>query len=503
MASTRVDPLIGRLFAGRYRVESLIATGGMGKVYRARQQSPDRLVALKVVRGDLAAGANAAERFRRELSATALIEHPHTVRVYDFGQATDGELFYAMELLQGETLRQAIAREGALAPDRAVRIARQAAKALGAAHDKGIVHRDIKPDNLMLTSPYGEQDYVKVLDFGLARFAEGAPEERRALTATGLLLGTPDYMAPEQAEDGLVDGRTDLYALGCVLYQAVTGSPPFSATTPLSLLYKHLHETPRPPSALMPRVPAALDALILRLLAKSPADRHPSANAVIVALDEVARSMGLAPADTTPFERPRAGTHVVAAPEVDDRPTEVVPTPTPLRRAAAAPEPVQTDAAARPRRVGMMVAAVVVPLTALAVGIFAGAQRDDRHEPAARPPAETAEARMAPGGDSAPRTVSGPAVAPGPSATPSGGAAGPAAEPPSAPAATPPVILARPLERRDAETPAPQGRRVEAEAPPLASVGDAGRPAVPTPRVTTKRPRPTPLPDRPRALEPW
>lgn len=550
---TREDPLIGRLYAGRYRIESLIATGGMGKVYRARQQSPNRLIALKVVRGDLAAGANAGERFKRELSATALIEHPHTVRVYDFGQAADGELFYAMELLHGETLRQLVGREGALAPDRAVRVARQMAKALGAAHDKGIVHRDIKPDNVMLTSPYGEQDFVKVLDFGLARFAEGAPDERHALTATGLLLGTPDYMAPEQAEERAIDGRTDLYALGCVLYQILTGAPPFTATTPLRVLYKHLHEPPRPPSELNPLVPPALDALILRLLAKSPDERPATAHETIVALDEVTRSMGVAPpADTAPFERPRprvdAPTHLMPTPPgfgvdevpADSHPTEVVPTPVPLSAAPVAPRPapiasrpapvapvaapaaplptppsrtpaaprgsvpasLETDAPLtqeRPRRKAMLAAAIVVPLVALGIGIFAGSQRDDANRPPEAPRTPVASTPIAPTKQAAAQASPASSQDEAPEAAMAAEAKMPEIERSETKGGAPaPAVLVvaddRQIERRTAEDPRAQPRRDNLEStPPRAAVSQRA----------PSRPRPAPRPPAPRAVEPW
>ena len=283
------DPWIGTTFAERYRVERRLGEGGMGVVYAARQLTMDRVVALKVLSTDLSGSSASRARFVREMKAASRIEHPNTVRVYDFGEGDQGQLFLTMELLDGRTLQHELHERGALDLHRVLAIGETIARALAAAHQEGVVHRDLKPENVMLLDKYGERDQVRVLDFGIARLLDG--DESDAVTRTGSLLGTPLYMSPEAALGQKVDGRADLYALGLILFQMATGQLPFRDAQPLRVLYMHAHQVPPSPATLSPgRVPAALDALILRLLAKNPADRPADATSAALALRAIAES---------------------------------------------------------------------------------------------------------------------------------------------------------------------------------------------------------------------
>jgi hypothetical protein len=258
----------------------------MGVVYKAHQVHMDRWVALKVLPKRLVGDVASVQRFYREMKAATRVEHPNTVRIYDFGHTEDGELFLAMELLQGETLLELINREAPLPPKRIVHIGRQIAKALGAAHAAGIVHRDLKPENVFVLQLYGELDHVKVLDFGVARLDSGVDDGTPTLTTTGQVVGTPYYMAPEQAMGKPAEPRSDLYSLGVVLYRMATGVVPFRESTPVMVLYQHVHSAPIPPRELHPEcVPQALEDVILTLLEKRVDDRPPTAEAAIGLLD--------------------------------------------------------------------------------------------------------------------------------------------------------------------------------------------------------------------------
>ncbi|MGM0577344.1 MAG: protein kinase domain-containing protein [Myxococcota bacterium] len=290
------DALIGRTLAGRYRVDRLLGRGGMGSVYAAEHMAIERPVALKVLAPHLSEDPAQVERFNQEARASSRLEHPNTIRVFDYGQSEDGQLFLAMELLEGEELSRVIRREGALEPARAVRIARQMGKSIGEAHQAGVIHRDLKPDNVFLSQIYGERDFVKVLDFGIAKFTDGSPAQQ-SLTQTGFIAGTPLYIAPEHALGQQVTARTDLYSLGVMLYEMLTGVLPFRADTPLGIVMKHIHEAPPPLREKKPdlEIPRDLEALVLRLLSKKPKDRPASAKEVGDALDAVDFSGSSAP----------------------------------------------------------------------------------------------------------------------------------------------------------------------------------------------------------------
>ena len=270
---------VGRL--GPYRVFKVLGAGGMGVVLQAEDAALRRLVALKVMRPALAVSATARERFLREARATAALANDHIVTIYQVGEDR-GIPFLAMQLLQGETLEARLRREGKLPTVEVLRIGRDIALGLAAAHERGLIHRDVKPANLWLEAPAGR---VKVLDFGLARAADGEV----GLTGSGGIVGTPAYMAPEQVE-GAADHRADLFSLGCVLYRLTTGRPPFEGSTPLHELRNVAFQHPEPPSRWNPETPAALSHLIQRLLSKDREDRPSSALAVVHALDEMGRA---------------------------------------------------------------------------------------------------------------------------------------------------------------------------------------------------------------------
>jgi hypothetical protein len=267
---------------GRYRLRRRLASGGMGDVWVAYHPGLKRDVAVKVLRHE-AGSPDAIHRFELEARATAELLHPNTIRVFDYGATDDGLWYYVMELLTGETLQEHVDRFGPLPPARAVHIAGQAARALGEAHERGIVHRDVKPRNLFLTSLGGEHDFVKVLDFGIAKVLEDV--DASSVTRTGLVLGTPSYMSPEVVLGRPADARSDVYALGAVLYFLVCGVPPFEALETRALFAAHVNQEPIPPSQRLGReLPADLEVVILRALKKDPGERYASASELALAL---------------------------------------------------------------------------------------------------------------------------------------------------------------------------------------------------------------------------
>jgi serine/threonine protein kinase len=274
--STDNDPLIGRVVGGGFRVVKMIGAGAMGTVYQAEQLSLSKPVAIKLLRGELMSDEKLIKRFELEAKNASSLNHPNSIQIIDFGRDED-VLYIAMELLRGVDLGQVLLREGPLALGRAGRIIDQVLGALDEAHAAGIVHRDLKPANVMIVSRRGEPDFVKVCDFGIAKCQTG--RDGPGLTMKGLVCGTPEYMAPEQARGEDVDARADLYAAGVILYQLVTGELPFSAASAVEILSKHIADPVEPPSLRRPqaKIPPALDRLILRALAKAPHERPQSA----------------------------------------------------------------------------------------------------------------------------------------------------------------------------------------------------------------------------------
>ncbi len=274
-ADVKAVAMIGREIAGRYRIRSKLGEGAMGAVYEAEQLSLKRAVAVKVLKPGLASSELLLRRFNAEAEAVAKLGHPNTVTIYDFGQDTDGSLFIAMELIEGRSLRSMIQHAAPFPIRRALAIASQIAASLADAHSQDIVHRDLKPDNVMLQERGRTRDIVRVLDFGIAKLRDEGRAPQMQMTQEGDMIGTPQYMAPEQIRAEVIDGRTDIYALGCILYEMVTGRLPHEAATVLSLVSKHLLDRPVPPSQRRPdlAVPPAIDELILGAMAKDPAAR--------------------------------------------------------------------------------------------------------------------------------------------------------------------------------------------------------------------------------------
>ena len=277
------DPLIGRQVIGQYRIEKKIGVGGMGAVYLAQQTSVSRPAVIKVLRSQHGGSSeDGTARFAVEAKAASSLNHPNIVTIYNYGAMEDGTLFLAMEYIAGETLAERLNRCGPLPVDRAVHIATQIARALGEAHAHGVVHRDLKPANVMLVDRAGEPDFVKVLDFGIAKVDDAG------VTSTGYVVGTPRYMSPEQLLGKRLDCRSDIYSAGIVLYEMLAGVTPFQSETPMGWMHQHLEVPPKPPSALAKggKIPAPVESVVLRALAKAPADRPPSME--MFALDLVA-----------------------------------------------------------------------------------------------------------------------------------------------------------------------------------------------------------------------
>jgi eukaryotic-like serine/threonine-protein kinase len=275
------DEYIGKTLARKYRVEALIGEGGMGKVYRARQLVLDKPVVLKVLRQSLLSDERTVARFQREAKAASRLNHPNSISILDFGQAEDGALFIAMEFVPGEDLHQLLSREWPLGEGRVIRIVSQVLSALSDAHGAGVIHRDLKPENIMVEQRRNEADFVKVLDFGIAKITDASGEDGPALTRAGFVCGTPEYMSPEQARGASLDHRSDLYAVGVLLYQLMTGLLPFESDSAVGFATKHLTEEPPPPSRRRPdaRISVGMERLILRTLSKDPEDRPANAEA--------------------------------------------------------------------------------------------------------------------------------------------------------------------------------------------------------------------------------
>jgi serine/threonine protein kinase len=267
------DPLVGTIVAGKYEIIDKLGEGGMGSVYRAKQAPIDRLVAVKVLLGKLAEDEVAVKRFEQEAKAVSKMQHPNTVTIFDYGKTDDGRLYLVMEFLKGRTLTDLLRADGPLSPAVTVHIVRQVCASLTGAHAAGIIHRDLKPDNIFLTDVGADRNFVKVLDFGVAKLADD--KNAATLTQTGMIFGTPKYMSPEQAEGKPIDFRADIYAIGVVMFEMLTARPPFLADTAVALLLKHISEPPpefkriRPDLNIHPR----LEAITMKALAKNPDDR--------------------------------------------------------------------------------------------------------------------------------------------------------------------------------------------------------------------------------------
>ncbi len=272
---------VGRVLGGRYQLDQVIGSGGMGEIYRARRLHIGDTVAVKVLRPDVIENEKTRQRFYREARAAAMLHHPNAVVIHDFGEDTDGTAYIVMELLTGRSLRKLLVDDGTVNPRRAYGVIKQACAALDAGHRNGIVHRDIKPDNIYLLDAHQDEDLIKILDFGIAKLHDKALDtlsiEEQRLTNVGTVIGTPHYMSPEQCQGEEADARSDIYSLGIVLYEMLTGVVPFVAKTPTGVAIKHVTEQPRPLRELNPSLSPAIENAVLRALEKNPNSRPQTA----------------------------------------------------------------------------------------------------------------------------------------------------------------------------------------------------------------------------------
>src|SRR5580698_6647371 len=275
---TNEDPLVGRTLPGGYVILDLVGIGGMGRVYRAEQTVLARTVAVKIIHPHLVGEENAAARFITEARAASRLNHPNSVGVIDFGKTPDGQLYLVMEFLRGRDLARVAYEEGPLPFRRIVDVLRQVLAALSEAHHLEIIHRDLKPENIILEPMRTGGDFVKVVDFGLAKVREA--EEKPSITSPGIVCGTPEYMSPEQGRGDPIDARSDLYAVGVIFYQMLTGRLPFEAESPTQVVLMHISTPPPDPRKVAPdrQIPEALVNVLLMAMAKEPEHRFTDAD---------------------------------------------------------------------------------------------------------------------------------------------------------------------------------------------------------------------------------
>ena len=358
-----------RVLGGRYRLIRHLARGGMAEVYVAEDQLLNRTVAVKVLFPELAQDEAFVERFRREARAAASLNHHNIVSVYDFGE-DEGSWFIVMEYVEGRNLRDIIRAEGPMDPARAAALGSEVAAALVAAHDQGIVHRDVKPANVLIAADAGT---VKVADFGIARAANA----RQGLTMPGTVLGTATYLSPEQAQGAEVDFRTDVYSLGMVVYEMLAGRPPFTGDSPVAVAYQQLSQTAPPPSSHNSLVPPALDAIVMKAMAKDPAARQATAEEIrndLLAFDRAVGDPGATAAIVPPVAAAGA-TAVMAGSSTSVMPPVASETDVEYVARPARPAPVPAEVYRR-RRAGVIAALALLALAVIAVLILASGGDD-------------------------------------------------------------------------------------------------------------------------------
>jgi eukaryotic-like serine/threonine-protein kinase len=362
VARLRQDPYLGATIDGRYKVEALLGEGGMGVVYRCVHTIIGKKVAMKVLRADLARDAEVTERFLNEAKAASSIGNAHIIDISDFGQFPDGAAYFVMEFLNGQPMSKLVEGEQPLAVQRILHLARQIAEGLSAAHAASIVHRDLKPDNIFLVDRGGQRDFVKILDFGIAKVSSSA--EGSKLTRAGAVFGTPHYMSPEQAAGQPVDHRGDIYSFGVILYELASGRLPFDADNFMGILTQHMYKAPVPIRALVPMpqdVPPGLEAIILKCLSKRPEHRYQSMQEMMLEFDKL--SAGGVP-DAVPEMMARSGGFNVP---VDYFMKGQMPQPVPAM-------PSRSPTARRSRWPLYAGVAGVLAAIAIVVGIFANSQ---------------------------------------------------------------------------------------------------------------------------------
>jgi serine/threonine-protein kinase len=317
------DPLVGRVFIDRYHLTARIGEGGMCTVYRGTHVLTRKLWAVKILHAELAAQRRAVKRFQKEAQAASRIDHANVIQVTDFGTSEEGYVYLVMEYLEGSTLKRAIQTDGPFTLERTVHIVRQIGDALDAAHAQNVIHRDLKPENIMLLpTEEAERERVKVLDFGIAKVQEDTTDSA-PLTAQNMVMGTPQYMSPEQAKGLELDARSDIYSLGIITYEMLTGKTPFHGGPSKVILSKHANEIPPSPRRLRPDLSAHVERVIMRALEKSPLRRQQSGS-------EFARELELAVRlAATMTKRETERTPVITVPALPSAPEVVEPPPPP------------------------------------------------------------------------------------------------------------------------------------------------------------------------------
>jgi serine/threonine-protein kinase len=437
---TVADPLIQQLVADRYRVLRKLGEGGMGSVYLAEHVVIEKKFALKVLALELARRSDLVARFLQEARSASRIGHENVIDISDFGQTADGLVYIAMEFLDGKDLGEIVRSSGAMEWPQAREIVLQICRALRAAHDKGIVHRDMKPENIFLVQRENQPHFVKILDFGIAKVMGLDPNGPR-LTRTGMIFGTPEYMAPEQAEGKDTDHRADIYAVGCILYHLITGQTPFIAESFMTMLTKHLMEDPVPPSMRRPDlgISPEMDALVLKALEKDRDKRWQSMAELLEAVQVCPGPDKAAPKSTGGQTMAMGGAHAAAALHaLRSRATKVGGGATKsasVRESSLSSEdmPARTAAAGNKKTLVLVVAGVVLGVVGVAAYLSLGHGKPAPAVTNVAPPVQQAAVPAAP--PSAP-----PVAAPAPAAAvPS---AAPAAAPTAAPAAPAPAAAA-------------------------------------------------------------
>jgi serine/threonine-protein kinase len=287
------DPFVGRTLDEKYSLEERLGAGGMGAVYRARHLLMDRPVAIKVLHQRLVEDEAARVRFQIEARAAVLLQHSNAVSVTDFGQTSEGCIYIVMELLEGRTLREILSREAPIETARAVSIMLQVSDAVAAAHEAGIIHRDLKPSNILVTQSANQPAVVKVLDFGIAKLASDKLDDDTTLVQRETIIGTPRYMAPEQSNGFQLTPAADVYSLGVILYEMMTGMAPFTGSTPTEIAQKHANDPPHSPREIVAAIPEEIERVVLHALEKSPTDRPANAAEFRRELFEAAERLGL------------------------------------------------------------------------------------------------------------------------------------------------------------------------------------------------------------------
>ena len=472
---TRLVPvpgIEGRVLGDRYRIISRLGQGGMGSVYLAEHVTLGKRMAVKVLRPEFSRDEELLDRFQHEARAASQIGQENIVEVFDFGHTPEGEAYFVMEALDGESLARVLHRDGPMPVARALPIFLQICRALGAAHQRGIVHRDLKPENVFVLRRTDGTDFVKVIDFGIAK-GPGAPNAKR-LTRAGSIIGTPEYMSPEQASATSIDQRSDVYAFGVLAYETLTGRLPFDGDTPLATLMKHQSDAPVPPRQLRPELPPEVEEVVLRALVKRPEGRQQSMEELASDLARLAaepevlrapifgtavsplltnRSSDWTPEQTTDRILARASSRGGTMPLGDTLPLRDLAPPSDAREPMARPSTrirrdtrVEVEVVRRRRSQTALAAVLGLLFVALLSGVVAALA--SRQESA--PPVEATPVRAV---EPPPAAATQPAAAPQPSASQPPAASAAEPPPPSVSATAPPPPAPRPARARPVRNP--------------------------------------------------